>query len=515
MVGTSRADAGGSIRRDVAGRSAWWNEQASAVAKMQAAVVTRRRERRESAKEWLRRAHGGVTTADRVRPAPEPELEPAPGSVVALEPVVWGARAGSEWKLTQRGLEEEAERNEVNVLWRGTGPLGVLWSSLRRGGNEDDFDNGGQQLYACIRRTFPPSDSHPRAPYETTADWLRMVGKQAKDDEQHQQQCSTPTALQATGAQGFSTSFNVSTPGSLRRQSRGTHKTVQPTKSDSEQFAREQLVPGLVLHRLQGKLLDPTGPFTLTDALQPLQRLRTDTAQPVVHTSFLHDHGRYYEACFYERTLPQLHVVQPVRPDLYGASSASFGVRLALPPKGYTPQTLNQRGRSSAGEDGGSRFGWSSEMRPRLAEAAERGMVIAAIQGVSTEEWSRAEVVARLRQVWDSSTRPVRITFVARRTSAAWGGMHDRARGATPDQPLPVASRQAWEALLAAGRQESAVRHRAVSQLVAAEGRGPAVFMASMGFDSDDPKANVSLLECYKAKYGEQRPAADKDWDQY
>ena len=142
-------------------------------------------------------------------------------------------------------------------------------------------------------------------------------------------------------------------------------------------------------------------------------------------------------------------------------------------------------------------------------------MVVAAIQGVSTEEWSRAEVVTRLQQVWSSSTRPVRITFVAWRASAAWGGMHDRARGATPDQPLPIASGDAWEALLAAGRRESAARQHAVAQLVKADGRGSALFMESMGVDIEDPKSRISLAECYKAKYGEQRPAADKDWDQY
>lgn len=512
MVGTSCTSA----VRDVAatsGRSAWWKEQASAVAKMQASVVTDRRERRESAKEWLRRVHGGVIAADRVRSKtePEPESERAPGSVLALKSVVWGARAGSEWKLTQKGLEDEAERNEVNVLWPGTGPLGVEWRSLRRNGSEDDFDQSGQKLYACVRQTFPPSGSNPRAPYETTAEWLRMVGKQAKDDEQYQQKCSSPAALQATGAQNFCTSVGVSAPGSLRKQNEGTHKTpVQWPTADGERVARERLVPGLVLHRLQGKLLDSTGPFTLVDALKPLQRLRSDPTQPVVHTTFLHDHGRYYEACFFERTLPQLHFVQPVRRDLYGASSASYGVRLALP--STECQTLEHRGHNGAGEDSGSRFGWSSEMRPRLAEAAERGMVIAAIQGASTEEWSRAEVVTRLRELWGSPTRPVRITFVAWRASAAWGGIHDRARGATPVQPLPLASRQAWEALLAAGRQETAARYHAVAQLVAAEGRGPPMSWSTNGLDSD---SKLSLAECYKAKYGEQRPAADRDWDQY
>eukprot|EP01043_Picozoa_sp_COSAG02_P076147 COSAG02_NODE_16035_length_1119_cov_1.137255_1_plen_275_part_10 len=255
-------------------RSAWWKEQASAVAKMQASVLAGRRERRETAQGWLRRVHGGVAAADRVRSEPEPEPEPkrASGSVLALGPVVWGARAGSEWKLTQRGLEDEAERNEVNVLWPGTGPLGVQWRSLRRDASEGGFDHSGQKLYACVGQTFPPSGSDPRAPYETTAEWLRMVGKQAKDDEQYQQQCSSPAALQATCAQNFCTSFGDLAAEKLREQNKGTSKTVQCPTADGERVARERLVPGLALHRVQGKLLDPTGPFTLIDALKPLQR---------------------------------------------------------------------------------------------------------------------------------------------------------------------------------------------------------------------------------------------------
>ena len=152
-------------------------------------------------------------------------------------------------------------------------------------------------------------------------------------------------------------------------------------------------------------------------------------------------------------------------------------------------------------------------MRPRLAEAAGRGMVIAAIQGASTEEWSRSEVIARLRKLWDSPTRPVRITFVARRPCAAWGGTHDRHRGATPVNPLPRASTQGWEALLAAGRREAAARQHAVGQLVKAGRRGPPVWMGSVGMNED--RARLGLAACYKAKYGEQRPAADKDWENY
>lgn len=472
---------------------------------MQADVLTGRRRHSAVAKEWVRRAHAGCVAADRVSPEPEPE--PASASVLTSQPIVWGARAGSEWKLTQRGLEEEAERNEVNVLWRGTGPLGVVWRSLRRGGSEDGFDDSGQQLYACVRRTFSTSGPNPRAPYDTTAEWLRMVGKQTKDEEQHQQHSSAPAALQAGTAQGFSASFNVS--GLSRKQNSGAYRSLKSTEDDP---AREQLVPGLLLHRLQGKVLDPTGLVTLLDALKPLRQLRKDTTQSVVHTTFLHDHGRYYEACFYERNLPQLCVVQPRSRDRYGASSASFGVRIASTPKAGASQTRDQRLHNT--EEGiGGRFGWSTEMRPRLAEAAERGMVIAAIQGTSTEEWSRVDVVTRLQNLWNSPARPVRITFVAWRASAAWGGLHDRARGATPVQPLPVASRQAWEALLAAGRRESAARYHAVTQLVEAEGRGPAVFMKSIGTDSENPK--LTLADCYKAKYGEQRPAADKNWDQY
>ena len=489
------------------GRSAWWTEQANAVAQMQADVLYGRRRHSAAAKEWLRRSYGGCATADRMSPEPElePGFEPASGSILMSQPMVWGARAGSEWKLTQRGLEEEAERNEVNILWRGTGPLGVMWRSLRHGGNEYGLDDSDQQLYACVRRTFSTPGPNPRAPYDTTAEWLRMVGKQAKDDEQHRQRSGAPAALQAGTAQGFSASFNESAE---RKQSTGAYRSVKPPEDDP---AREQLVPGLLLHRLQGKILDPTGLVSLQDALQPLRQLRSDATQSVVHTTFLHDHGRYYEACFYERNLPQLYVVQPRSRDRYGASSACFGVRLASTPKAGATQTRDERLHNGQGDNG--RFGWSTEMRPRLAEATERGMMIAAIQGEPTEEWSRVDVVTRLQNLWNLPGRPVRITFVACRASAAWGGLHDRARGATPVQPLPVASRHAWEALLAAGRWETAARRNAVAQLVEAEGRAPAIFMKSIGADSENHQ--LSLADCYKVKYGEQRPAADKNWDQY
>ena len=80
------------------GRSAWWTEQANEVAKMQADVLTGRRRHSAVAKEWMRRAHAGCVAADRVSPEPEPE--PASASVLTSQPIVWGARAGSEWKLT-------------------------------------------------------------------------------------------------------------------------------------------------------------------------------------------------------------------------------------------------------------------------------------------------------------------------------------------------------------------------------------------------------------------------------
>ena len=172
------------------------------------------------------------------------------------------------------------------------------------------------------------------------------------------------------------------------------------------------------------------------------------------------------------------------------------------------------------GDDSGAdatreRPGWTGGMRPRLAHAAKKGMIVAAIQGDSTAEWPRQQVRARLRELYESTVRPVTITFISRRASSGWGGLHDRYRGPTPGNPQPASSFEAWEQMLAATRRESAARQQAVASLVVADRRGPAVWMGSVGMD--EIKGRLELAACYKAKYGEDRPAADStvDWDRY
>ena len=538
-------------------RSAWWEEQARAAEAMKREVNQHRSTAKASARGWYARQTVGLAaeatsaaTANRsFSPprtrwsAPQPEPEPE-----QLQPAVgrWGARhKSSEWKLTQKGLEAEALSNEVNVVWwgGGGGALGVVWRGMKRGGTEDDegFEIEPQELSPCVHRTYLPGGSDPRAPYEQTAAWLRMVGMQAADDEAREQgrhpHFSGPAVFHSAAASGFRASFEPTVGAAAR-----TSPAAAPRSgADDGSAARDQLVPGLMLYRLHGKLLDPTATFNLADALKPLRQHRDSSAAQrvlgtadgaMLHTTFLHDNGRYYQACFFERALPRFRMAQPrVRSEVYGSVARSFGVQLALAPaeiaaaKAALERRLSMRfGAGSADVNGadtttrGKPCGGGG-VRPRLAHAAEKGMIIAAISagGISdsTAEWPRQQVRARLRELYDSPVRPVKITFIAKRPSSGWGGVHDRYRGPTPGNPQPASSTEAWEQMLAAGRHESAARQQAVVYLVVAGRRGPAVFMGSLGMD--ETKGRLGLAACYKAKYGYDRPAADStvNWDRY
>ena len=272
-------------------RSEWWETEAQKVTEMHRRIAADTEARKRRAKDWWleqSRQAGG---------AAEPEREPliAPGS----------AAAGSERKHTERGLAEEAELNEANVVfWAGDGPLGVEWRALRRGGDEDGFDDGTSELRLAVHRTHSPS-TDPREPYEATAAGQRMLALFEQDEKQkelkrpRQGPGNEPSrswpAFDAGAAPGFSGSFVPSPAAS------STFSAARAER-DKEAAARAQLMPGMVLWRLQGRLVDPTEHQSLKAALAPLQALRSgDGKRAPLHATFLPSRGCCYEAVFYER----------------------------------------------------------------------------------------------------------------------------------------------------------------------------------------------------------------------
>jgi hypothetical protein len=74
-------------------------------------------------------------------------------------------------------------------------------------------------------------------------------------------------------------------------------------------------------------------------------------------------------------------------------------------------------------------------------------------------------------------------------------------------------TREAWAAVLAASLRENAARRAAVAHRVALDGRAPQWYEHGM----NSSKARIGLAACYRAKYGRERPAVDKeiDWGGY
>ena len=95
----------------------------------------------------------------------------------------------------------------------------------------------------------------------------------------------------------------------------------------------------------------------------------------------------------------------------------------------------------------------------------------------------------------------------------AFGGVHVRHAGG--DGRAPSAPSEAgWAALLEAGRREHAARVETISLRVKGDARGPA-WASWADLETDVGKSRLGLQECYRRKYGEDRPAADRseDWD--
>jgi len=84
---------------------------------------------------------------------------------------------------------------------------------------------------------------------------------------------------------------------------------------------------------------------------------------------------------------------------------------------------------------------------------------------------------------------------------------------ATPADPSPVYTPEAWTAVLAASLRENEARRAAMAHRVAADGRTPQWYE----YEMDSRKAQKGLAGCYHAKYGDDRPAVDKeiDWGGY
>ena len=74
-------------------------------------------------------------------------------------------------------------------------------------------------------------------------------------------------------------------------------------------------------------------------------------------------------------------------------------------------------------------------------------------------------------------------------------------------------TQEAWTAVLAASLRENAARRTAIACRVAADGRTP----QWSNHEMDSSKARKGLAACYHAKYGDDRPAVDKeiDWGGY
>ena len=155
-------------------------------------------------------------------------------------------------------------------------------------------------------------------------------------------------------------------------------------------------------------------------------------------------------------------------------------------------------------------------MRPRLAQAAESGMQLVAIGGESTAERTLEDVQALLAQAMRGEDRPVRLTFTTYRTSAAWGGASCLQRGPSPSDPRPL-SAEAWEAMLAAGRRETAARAHALA-LQQTDTPRETMQWVWFGIGADEVakrRVGLGLQGCYRERYGDARPAADRehDWD--
>ena len=80
---------------------------------------------------------------------------------------------------------------------------------------------------------------------------------------------------------------------------------------------------------------------------------------------------------------------------------------------------------------------------------------------------------------------------------------------ATPADPTPTYTQEAWTAVLAASLRENAARRAAIAHRVVADGRKP----QWCDYEMDFRKAQTGLAACYHAKYGDDRPAVDKDID--
>ena len=70
-------------------------------------------------------------------------------------------------------------------------------------------------------------------------------------------------------------------------------------------------------------------------------------------------------------------------------------------------------------------------------------------------------------------------------------------------------TQEAWSAVLAASLRENSARRAAMAHRIAADGRTP----QWCGREMDSDKAQKGLAACYHAKYGNDRPAVDKDID--
>ena len=110
--------------------------------------------------------------------------------------------------------------------------------------------------------------------------------------------------------------------------------------------------------------------------------------------------------------------------------------------------------------------------------------------------------------------QPIRLEFIHNpHPTHAFGGVHVRHAGA--DGRAPSAPSEAgWAALLEAGRREHAARVETISLRVKGDARGPA-WASWADLEMDVGKSRLGLQECYRRKFGEDRPAADRseDWD--
>ena len=99
---------------------------------------------------------------------------------------------------------------------------------------------------------------------------------------------------------------------------------------------------------------------------------------------------------------------------------------------------------------------------------------------------------------------------------AAWGGASCLQRGPSPSDPRPL-SAEAWEAMLAAGRRETAARAHALA-LQQTDTPREAMQWVWVGVGADEVakrRVELGLQGCYRERYGDARPAADRehDWD--